>query len=316
MPAMEITRLGPIVLPDTHPAAGTNINGPSLIRVPEWVSEPLGRWYLYFADHKGDHIRLAYADRVEGPYTVHEPGSLHLADSGFPTETPRNIEVTNPIQVAAVEAEGYDAHFTPHIASPDVVVDHDRRTIWMAYHGLGEDGSQLTRVAESADGRDFTAHAPLVAFPYLRVLPERFDGRWLGMSMPGILYRSEDFLAWEAGPMLFDRDFRHCALLRRDDVLHVFWTRVGDAPEHLLHSTIDLHGDWSSWTPSAPSSVLRPEHDWEGADLPVEPSMRGQVTERVCQLRDPAVVEDGDRLLLVYAVAGECGLALAEIHGI
>jgi hypothetical protein len=63
-----------------------NINGPSLIRVPEWLPNPLGKYYLYFADHKGDHIRLAYADSVAGPWSVYEPGSLTLADSGFPAE--------------------------------------------------------------------------------------------------------------------------------------------------------------------------------------------------------------------------------------
>ena len=38
----------------------TNINGPSLIRVPEWINDPLGTYSLYFAHHKGDPIRLAY----------------------------------------------------------------------------------------------------------------------------------------------------------------------------------------------------------------------------------------------------------------
>ncbi len=314
MPVMEITRLGPIVMPNTHPAAGTNINGPSLVRVPDWVEDALGRWYLYFADHKGAHIRLAYADDITGPYTVHEPGSLHLAESHFPTETPQGVEVTSPIQAAAIEAEGYDAHFTPHIASPDVVVDHQQKKFWMAFHGLCEDGSQLTRIAESTDGISFLAHEPLVAFPYLRVLPEKYDGKWLAMSMPGILYRSDDFGIWQSGAMVFDNDFRHCALLRRDTTLHVFWTRVGDAPEHILHSTIDLDGDWSDWVPSEPESVLVPEESWEGADLSIAPSVRGQVKTRVRQLRDPAIVEDGDRLRLVYAVAGECGLALAEVR--
>ena len=41
-----------------------NINGPSLIRVPDWLPNPLGQYYLYFAHHKGDHMRLAYADSV------------------------------------------------------------------------------------------------------------------------------------------------------------------------------------------------------------------------------------------------------------
>ena len=53
---------GPIVSPETHPSIGDNIQGPSLIRVPGWVDNPLGRYYLYFADHKGSYIRLAFAD--------------------------------------------------------------------------------------------------------------------------------------------------------------------------------------------------------------------------------------------------------------
>ena len=31
----------------------TNINGPSLIKVPHWMENPLGKYYLYFAHHKG-----------------------------------------------------------------------------------------------------------------------------------------------------------------------------------------------------------------------------------------------------------------------
>jgi hypothetical protein len=311
---VHVERLGPIITPDTHPSVGTNINGPSLIAVPSWVDQPLGRYYLYFADHKGSSIRLAFADDVAGPYRVHPPGALQLHQSRFPTEAPAGIVTTSGIQAAAVQAEGHAAHFTPHIASPDVVVDHERHTIWMAYHGLCDDGLQLTRMAQSTDGVHFEALEPLVAFPYLRVLPARLDDGWLAMSMPGILYRSPDLLTWEAGPMLFDADFRHCALLRRSDTLHVFWTRVGDAPEHILHSTIDLTGDWTTWKPSAPTSVLAPEEPWEGADLPIEASVRGQVTEPVHQLRDPAVFTEAGRVWLLYAIGGEAGIAIAELR--
>lgn len=299
--------------PETHPGAGTNINGPSLIEAPSWIDKPLGRFYLYFAHHKGDHIRLAVADRVMGPFQLHEPGALSLLESGFATEVPRDIEPSSEIQAAAIAAEGYDAHFTPHIASPDVIVDHDAQKVWMAYHGLCDDGSQLTRMAESSDGVDFISHEPLVAFPYLRILPARWHGHWLAMSMPGILYRSDDLRTWEPGPMLFEMSFRHCALLRRDDRLLVFWTRVGDAPEHVLVSMIELSDDWSTWVATPAASVLRPEELWEGADLPIEPSMRGQVTEPVHQLRDPAVFDHDGRLYLLYSVAGESGIALAEV---
>jgi hypothetical protein len=45
---------------------GASLNGPSLIRMPAWVENPLGRYYLYFAHHAGKYIRMAYADRLEG----------------------------------------------------------------------------------------------------------------------------------------------------------------------------------------------------------------------------------------------------------
>lgn len=315
---MEVVRHGPLITPQSHPAAGTNINGPSLLRVPAWVAQPLGRFYLYFADHKGDSIRLAVADDVAGPYEMVDGGAMALNDSHFPTSTPRGVEIRGEVQRAAIEAEGYDAHFTPHIASPDVVADHDTQRIWLAYHGLCEDGSQLTRMAVSGDGVRFRAFEPLTALPYLRIVPRPTDGRWLAMSMPGIVYTSDDLRHWTAGPMLFGNDFRHGALLLRGSTLHVFWSRVGDAPEHLLHSTIDVGDDWTTadmngWTPSAPTSLLRPEEPWEGVDLPVGPSARGQVTEPVHQLRDPAILEDEGRVWLLYAIAGESGIALAEL---
>ena len=62
--------------------------------------------------------------------------------------------------------------------------------------------------------------------------------------------------------------------------------------------------------------MLRPEHDWEGADAPLEPSVRSTAYGHVNQLRDPAIFEDADsgRVFLLYAVAGESGIAIAEVH--
>ena len=64
----------PIIVPDVDACMGDNICGPAILRVPPWVSNPLGRYYLYFVDHKGDYIRLAVADELHGPWTMHTPG--------------------------------------------------------------------------------------------------------------------------------------------------------------------------------------------------------------------------------------------------
>src|SRR5438045_878998 len=129
---MRVQRLldKPIVAPGLHPSIGVNIQGPSMIRVPDWIEGRLGDYYLYFADHKGRYIRLAYADHLAGPWTIHPPGSLHLEQSQFLTEPPK----VTPERLAEFEARltqngvmlSHDLLSdltTPHIASPDVHVD-------------------------------------------------------------------------------------------------------------------------------------------------------------------------------------------------
>ena len=49
------------------------------------------------------------------------------------------------------------------------------------------------------------------------------------------------------------------------------------------------------------------------ATLPHEPSIRGDVMEPVRQLRDPALFEADGRSYLLYSVAGESGIAIAEL---
>jgi hypothetical protein len=77
-------------------------------------------------------------------------------------------------------------------------------------------------------------------------------------------------------------------------------------------STIELSTGWSAWTATPGVEVLRPERTWEGADAPVIASQRSTAYGHVNQLRDPAVFEEGGRVFLLYAVAGESGIAIAE----
>jgi hypothetical protein len=141
------------------------------------------------------------------------------------------------------------------------------------------------------------------------------SGYTYAMSMPGQFYRSRDGLsAFEEGPLLFNSDMRHAALLKRGSTLFVFWTQVGHAPERILLSTIDVSGDWIDWTDTDPVEVLRPERDWEGAAAPLEPSVRSTAYGHVNQLRDPAIYQEDGRTFLLYSVAGESGIAIAEVH--
>ncbi len=306
---MEIARLpdNPIITPEMHPEIGDNINGPSLIRAPDWIDDPLGRYYLYFAHHSGRFIRLAVADQPAGPYRYVSGGVLHVDDTPF----------------------------RGHIASPDVHVDDAAREIVMYLHGPTTDpenhpAPQMTRVAVSPDGRRFVCGDEILGRPYFRVF--RHDDWHYALAMPGQIYRSRDGRSnFRRGPMLFggaglaraieDEAFRiqakiqrHTALLPLGDELHVFYTRVGDSPERILHAAIDVGGDWMDWSAGEPETVLEPEADWEGALLGPEPSNFGFAPRPMCQLRDPGIfVEDGT-IYLLYSAAGENGIAIAHLR--
>lgn len=288
--AIRIRRFAtnPIIRPHMDRRMGDNVNGPSLIRVPDWVRDRLGRYYLYFAHHDGHYIRLAYADRLEGPWHMHEPGVLPLSGS----------------------------RFAGHIASPDVHVDERERRIRLYFHGSdlpsGIGHPQDTRVALSSDGLNFETSPELLGRPYFRVFGWRGDV--YALAMPGVVYRSRDGLGgFEEGPTLFSSAMRHSALLLEGDRLTVFYTNVGEAPESILRATIDLTPDWRAWREGQPDVVLRPELPYEGADEPRVRSVRGLVHGPVCQLRDPAIFREDGRVFLLYSVAGENGIAIAEI---
>jgi hypothetical protein len=117
-----------VLTPQSSRSLGTNLNGPSLIRAPDWLERPLGRDYLYFAHHRGTFIRLAYADRLTGPWNVYESGTLKRSEAPSCSD---------------------------HVASPDVHVDDARKEIRMYFHcptSSPGSGPQRTFLAVSKDG--------------------------------------------------------------------------------------------------------------------------------------------------------------------
>lgn len=312
----------PLITVSSSPALGGNVNGPTVIRVPSWVERPMGKYYMYFANHLGDFVRFAYADAVTGPWTIHDAGVLHVRDTAFFRQQPDPKETL--------------ADFYTHVASPEILVDQERRRIIMWMHGWYTNGErwpasvpearawardrgygQYTQVAESADGVHFTVQSALTRTSYLRVF--RRGGSFYGVSRLGVVSRVSDPMApFELGTSLFRgtayaNRVRHVALVVRGDRLLVFFTGIGDAPERVLMSTVNLTGDWTTWQASTPAEVLAPQATYECTDLPNVPSAGGDIDGPARQLRDPFVFEDDGRAFLFYSTCGEQGIAAAEI---
>ena len=82
---IRINNSQPIINQDMFLAVGAedegeNINGPSLIRIPDWIeptdrADPSAVYYLYFGHHSGDYIRMAWAADITGPWTLYKSGT-------------------------------------------------------------------------------------------------------------------------------------------------------------------------------------------------------------------------------------------------
>ena len=164
--------------------------------------------------------------------------------------------------------------------------------------------------------------------PYFRAFAWR--GHIYAIAWGGALWRAADWEApFEKGPQLVPFDakegigegFRHGETHLVGERLHLFYHRMGDRPESILHATVDLAGDWLGWTASAPEVLLAPELPWEGGELPLTTSVMGGVDGPVRELRDPCVfvdeAGDGDgTAYLLYCGAGESGIGIARLEGL
>lgn len=107
---------------------------PCVRGVYDKISGYLGRYYLYYAPHDAPGgICLAYADRLEGPYT--EYANNPIIDRALPTTT------------------------VSHVSSPHVVWDAPTKQFYLYFHGE----NYTTRVARSTDGIHFTDETPILS---------------------------------------------------------------------------------------------------------------------------------------------------------
>ncbi|MDF7798601.1 hypothetical protein P4C99_03955 [Pontiellaceae bacterium B1224] len=105
-----------------------NSANPSVIRVPDWV--PLSEraatnaiYYMYFANHTGQHIQLKWAETLESPWTEFNLGGTYNGNAR------RGVFDTD----SDATRDDYD-----HVFSPDVHVDDVNQQIIMYFHGKNQ----------------------------------------------------------------------------------------------------------------------------------------------------------------------------------
>jgi len=282
-------RINPIITQNMMNGGGDNINGPSLIKVPEWIKNPLGKYYLYFAHHQGKYIRLAYSDNLEGSYKIYEPGTLKLEETSCDN----------------------------HIASPDVHIDDKNKRIIMYYHGDVVEG-QKTFISFSKNGLDFTSNSRILGKFYFRVF--RYEDKFYAIAkngnIDGVIYESNEWDG-EFKPMFnLIPNIRHSAVYVRNDNLYLFYSVIGEAPESIYVCKINM----KIWKVIYNEMVIKPLKDYEGVNESVIPSMPGSSTLRygkpANELRDPYVYEEDSNLYLFYSLAGECGIGLTKLYNL
>ena len=154
-PLVATGMFAPAALAGLEPDALVNINGPSMLRMPDWAAGKQAAFHMYFGHHKGKSLRLAYADRLEGPWAMHSDPIIPLVDSLFESEDPT---LTSPDWVDALGGDYLHAH----VALPDAHIDEPNRRIVMYYHGLLRDGDQHGRAALHSAG---PTSGPLISVP-------------------------------------------------------------------------------------------------------------------------------------------------------
>lgn len=348
LPSFIVTRLNvgePIITEAMFVALGAtgreggNINGPSMIRVPDWIApenraDPSAVYYLYFAHHQGNYIRMAWAEHIEGPWNLYQVGAgVSVGSRGVLLDlgSDDQINIGNGIAIRS------------HIASPDVHADDTNQRMIIYFHGPttydGRSVGQRSFVATSPYGLDFSGgiEPVILGGSYFRVF--EYGGTMYALDNGADVYIAPDPNDPWTPPEGFDfssnlwtrssndpfgddligtgLSVRHTTVRLVGDTMQVFYSRRVDTPERILMSTIDLSvGDFSNWDATyPPEEILQAELLWEGGDILPRASSGGSAPENVNQLRDPHVFQDIDgRLYLSYCGRGEDAIGIARLE--
>ena len=266
-----------------------NINGPSIIKVPEFIENPLGKYYLYFGHHKGTYIRMAYSNNITGPYTLYKPGVLDIKN------TP-----------------GYD-----HLASPDVIIDYQNKRLVLYYHCVFNNNitPQSTFYAYSNNGLDFISEKVNILYPYFRYFSYLDCEYGLAMYyLKSSIILKKNGNSYEEFSKLLPNS-RHTSVIVIGSKIFIAYTIVGDCPEHIYFCQI-TNFEKNNVKTSDKISLVKPEFNFEHNDQKPIISSYGAVYQKVNQLRDPYIFIDNNDLYLFYTVCGEKGIAVCKIENL
>ena len=271
---------------------GNNINGPSFIKVPEFVCNPLGKYYMYFGHHNGKYIRMAYSEEnIMGPYILFNEGKGVLSLENTP---------------------GHG-----HISSPDVVIDEKNKNFILYYHcpykNKNGKSPQTTFIAHSKDGLHFESTNIKISFPYFRHFEYKNEIYGIAMNnfVGSILYKHNNGVFIEYGKLL--PKSRHTCGLNYNEKVYIFYSTIGDCPEHIYVCEIDII-EQNNIIVKNKRTLVYPDFEFEHANLSPMPSKYGSEYEKINQLRDPYTYVENELIYLFHTVCGEKGIALCNIQ--
>lgn len=126
-----------------------NSANPSVIRVPDWIpasqrAATNAVYYMYFANHTGQHIQMKWAETLDGPWTEFNLGGTY------------NGEIRRGVFDTDADATRDDY---AHVFSPDVHVDDVNQQIVMYYHGQNQPSTTTLTTGQNVPQK----HANFVA---------------------------------------------------------------------------------------------------------------------------------------------------------
>jgi len=299
---IKIKRLGLVFDPNILPIAQRkSICNPCLIKTPKWIKKKLGKYYLYFADHRGKFIKLLYSDHLDRGWKYLDKKILHLKSKP--------------------KLDAYN-----HIASPEIYVNKKEKQIYIFTHSHSRSKiGQWTYLSNSKDGINFSKkfNKPLAPF-YLRFFYHK--KYYYGIVKGADLWRSRNInIKFQQCQNLLTRkksktnlhnkngSIRHLGILKKKNYLHCVFSKIGDKPERIYYTKIHLSKNYLNWKFQKIKEILRPTFPYEGSKLKLKKSKAGDAPRGENALRDPYLFVDGKKTYLIYCVKGEKNFALCEI---